>query len=143
MKLKIGSVIIVAVVLFIILGAAYLITRPRATPPDTAIHYHPQIHISLCGKSMDLPKNTGTAALHTHEDIPVLHLEGAKAQLGDYFKIILVTFNDTCFGTYCNGNICPSSGEAGTLAVYVNGTETSLGRNYALRDGDDVLIEFK
>ncbi len=128
--------------LAIALGVAFFALRPSPQPPPE-VHIHPMVNIKACGNAVMLPKNTGTAALHTHDDVPWLHVEAPGIKLGDFFKMTKVRFNATCFGNYCNGDICPLSTTPGELKVYVNGTQNHEYDKYEPRDMDDILIEFK
>ena len=144
-KLTTGGIIVVIFVLVVAGFMGYLIFKSKSNVQmgQSEYHIHPSVRIQSCGQPMPLPKNTGIPTLHTHEDLPYLHLEGAPSKLGDFFKIIHTRFNATCFGDYCNGDKCPLSSTPGQLKVYVNGTQNFDYDQYNLRDRDDILIEFK
>lgn len=145
MKLKTGGIILIIALLAV--SAAYFALRPEPDEikmdDDTEVHIHPIVNIRVCEKTVMLPKNTGVATLHTHDDVPRLHIEAPNIKLGDFFKIINTRFNATCFGEYCTGDYCPLSSLPGELKVYVNGTQNFELAQYQPKDWDDILIEFK
>lgn len=145
MKLKTRWIALIIAIL--VISAAYFVLKPKnggvKMDDNAEIHIHPLVNIKVCGKTVMLPKNTGIATLHTHDDVPRLHVEAPNIKLGDFFRIIKTRFNATCFGDYCNGDSCPLSSTPGELKVYLNGTQNYEYNNYIPRDWDDILIEFK
>lgn len=91
------------------------------------VHYHAHLDVSVNGAKVPVPAYLGfvakgnsvigLAALHTHDDSGVIHVENAvRAQflLGQVFTEWGVRFTSTCLGAYCTG-----SGKE--LSVFVNG----------------------
>ncbi len=145
MKLTAKGILVILVILAAAGLFGYNMLKPKAPemPESPEVHIHPMVNIEVCGKAILLPKNTGTHELHTHDDVPRLHVEAPNIKLGDFFRIIKTRFNETCFGDYCNGDYCPLSQTPGKLKVYVNGTQNFEYERYEPKDWDDILIEFK
>jgi len=128
------------------------------------IHWHPRLSIVVRGEEIAIPANIGIGpqyaatptfdtgmrmtAIHTHEDMPVVHLEfpglvrEEDIALGHFFEIWGRDMRS--FGE----NVLPSdergSTEASRLNVRmtVNGTENTEFENYLMRDGDIIEVTF-
>lgn len=101
------------------------------------IHWHPQLEIYMKGVKQDIPANVGIGAvhqpIHTHDDMPVLHLEFSgrvtkdDVKLGNFFRIW--------------GKDMRSFGANMTMTV--NGEANTEFENYSMRDKDRIIINFE
>src|SRR3989344_3688407 len=62
---------------------------------ELAMHIHPELKIEMDGKDLPLPTDVGVRgscerAIHTHEDVGVIHVESQTVRdytLGDFFDV--------------------------------------------------------
>lgn len=113
------------------------------------IHWHPQLAVYVKGVKQDIPANLGIgaqnagtpgydpqmqmAAMHTHDDVPIIHLEFMSgpvrkedATLGAFFKIW--------------GKDMRSMGT--NMRMTVNGQSNTDYENYVMRDGDKIELHY-
>lgn len=110
------------------------------------IHWHPELEIYIKGERQTIPQNVGLLAghnpIHTHDDLPVIHLEfGGRVtqddiRLGKFFDVWEKKFSSECIFNYCNG-------EEGTVKMFVNGELSTEFENYVMRDGDKIEIRYE
>src|SRR3989344_2372403 len=108
------TILIIGVTVVVLLvGGSLLSHSLQSGDPDvisqSGIHWHPQLEIFIRGERIDVPANIGIGpqyagmptfdsgmrmtAMHTHEDIPVVHLEfpglvrNEDIALGNFFRI--------------------------------------------------------
>lgn len=116
----------------------------------SGIHWHPTLAIYIHGVKQDIPANIGIgsqyagtpgydpqmqmAAVHTHDDMPIIHLEfmGGPVHmhdvtLGQFFKIW--------------GKDMRSLGT--NMQMTVNGKENTEYENYIMRDGDTIELHYE
>lgn len=105
------------------------------------IHIHPTLKINICGDGIKLPFNTGIPTVHTHTDLPKLHIEAKNISLGDFLKLIDLNYNNSCIDSYCNNDKCPNN-KIGTLRMYVNDKENNEFDMYVPNDNESIVIEF-
>lgn len=143
-----GGIIVVAVGA-IGFGVWDLASRP--TVPESAVvsrnglHWHPQLSIVVKGEPKALSTNLGIGAIHnpihTHEDLPILHLEFTgkvtqdQLQVGQFFRVWGKQFSSTCILDWCNG-------VDGTVRMTVNGQENMDFDRYVMQDKDQIEIRF-
>lgn len=65
-----------------------IITEKGGIVSQNGIHWHPELEIFVKGEKKDIPENIGLIGLHspvhTHEDLPIIHLEfGGEVREGD------------------------------------------------------------
>lgn len=123
---------------------------------NLAVHWHSQLHITLCDEDYKLPLEAGDLnRVHTHKELNRLHyhallktdesgntiLEPEQLSLADFFTQLTVPFNATCFDGYCTGDVCPN-GTPGALTMTVNDVPNTAFENYSYRDGDDIHLTF-
>ena len=122
------------------------------SPPPTgvkfgdAIHWHPELMISLCGKPYSLPPETGAMpGIHTHSDMPVIHLETtydpAKLTLGGAMKDMGLKFGKGILMDKKDGDKC-SDGKEGKITVKSDGQLVEDYLNLQLRDGQNIEVSF-
>lgn len=143
-------VILAAVGIVLVFGGSYwsksLAERDPNTVAASGLHWHPELEIYIHGERQEIPQNLGLGAvhnpLHTHEDVPVLHMEfnGKVVQddtrLGNFFEIWEKEFSGDQIFEYKNG-------PEGTVQMYVNGEENTEFDNYHMRDGDKIVIRYE
>ena len=101
------------------------------------LHWHPELAIYFKGEQQQIPANIGLVGghkpMHTHEDLPIIHLEFQGAVRSQ--DITLKKFFDTW------GKDMQSFGTNMTMTV--NGEpNTELGE-YVFRDGDKVELRYE
>ena len=115
-----------------------------------SIHWHPTLAIYAKGVKQDIPANLGIgaqyagtpgydpqmqmAAVHTHDDMPIIHLEfmggpvhTQDATLGQFFKM--------------RGKDMQSFGT--NMSMTVNGKENTDYENYVMHDGDAITLLYE
>lgn len=129
----------------------------KASIPQGAVHWHPNLKIVVDGKPTTIPPDLGygtgklidtqlsgmrMSPIHTHESDGTLHLENNNPSskpetltLGYFFYVWDKTFNAECIFEYCT--------DKGTLKMSVNGEENFEFENYVMNDKDEIIIEFK
>ena len=148
------TILIIAAVAVLLLAGGTLWSRSIANSnPDIVasggIHWHPQLTIYIKGVKQDIPVNLGIgpqfsgtngydsqmqmAAVHTHEDLPLIHLEFMSGPvrkedvtLGQFFKIW--------------GKDMRSFGS--NMRMTVNGKANTDYENYVMRDGDKIELQY-
>ncbi len=112
-----------------------------------AIHWHPELMISLCGKPHDLPPETGNMpGIHTHSDMPRIHLEAtyqpSELTLGKAMNALKVKFGKGILLDKKDGDKC-LNGKEGKVIVKSDGKEVADYTNLPLRDGQKITISFE
>lgn len=102
-----------------------------------AFHWHPELTIYVKGEKQEIPQGIGLAGghrpIHTHDDLPVIHMEFAGAAkkdevtLGAFFKNWGKNFNS--FGS--------------DVTMTVNGKENAEFENYQMKNGDKIELHYK
>ncbi len=145
--------IITGVAVALLVGGALWSNSLVNSNPDivsrTGIHWHPQLSIIVKGQEVAIPQNLGIgpqfagtrgydpqmqmAAMHTHEDLPLIHLEFMRGPvykedlaLGQFFKIWGKDMRS--FGT--------------NMQMTVNGVPNTDYENYVMHDGDKIVLQF-
>lgn len=112
------------------------------TDMATAFHIHPELKIFINGQEVVIPENIGIKpycmnALHTHDDLPLIHVESPVQKdftLGDFFAVWEKNFNSMEILDF-------KATEAGQVKITVNGEEVDTFENTILRDKDKIVIE--
>ncbi len=104
---------------------------------EAGLHWHPELEIYVKGEKIEIPQNVGLVGvhspIHTHEDLPVIHLEfGGQVReddtkLGEFFKVWKKDFME--FGE--------------TLTMTVNGEINTEFENYKMKDGDKIVLRYE
>lgn len=110
----------------------------------TKFHIHPELRIFIKGEEIKIPSNIGIKpncmnAIHTHDDMPVIHVESPVVKdftLGDFFAVWDKSFNSMQILDFV-------ATEEGQIRVTVNGQTSDSYENIILRDGDKIVIEAK
>ena len=116
---------------------------------QSGLHWHPRLAIYVKGEKVEIPQNIGIGpqyagmptfdsgmrmtAMHTHEDMPVIHLEFPG----------LVRTDDIVLGNFFRiwGKDMGSFGN--NVRMVVNGKESTEYENYVMRDGDRIELTFE
>jgi len=122
---------------------------------DLSVHWHSDLHFNLCDTDFSLPLEAGDLnKQHTHKERNKLHfhaliktneagtelLEPEKLRLGELFDHLGIRFTDTCFGDYCNKDLCNE--KTGQLTMTVNDLSNNKFADYIWKDGDEIKIGF-
>lgn len=164
-----NGIILAGIVAAIAIGIAYGAASgafSSASPPVSpthstekiVMHNHAKLSIKIDGKTVPIPENIGIdhklykdhsldtfgmkmpvmAPTHTHDTTGTIHIESTVVRdytLGDLFNIWGVTFTSTCIMDKCNDG-------TKTVKIFVNGQPGFEFRNYVMKDGDDIVIEY-
>ena len=144
--------LITLAVVALLVGGSWAIGTMQQSDPDVisqnGIHWHPTLEIFVRGEKVDIPANIGLGqqyssmptfdrsmgmtAVHTHEDMPVIHLEFPG----------LVRSSDITLGTFLRvwGKDIRSFGES--VRMTVGGAENTEYENYIMRDGDKIQLNY-
>jgi hypothetical protein len=101
------------------------------------IHYHPELRIFVKGEQIEIPENIGLVGghqpMHTHEDVPIVHLEYPAK----------VTKDDTRLGRFFEiwGKDFRSFGE--NVSMTVNGEINTEFENYLMKDKDVIELRYE
>lgn len=147
-------VISVAVVAVLLVGGVWWSQNLAKSDPDilatAGLHWHPRLAIYVKGEKVEIPENIGVGPayqgkpsygeggmamtpMHTHEDLPAIHLEyGATVRasditLGKFFEIW--------------GKDMRSFGS--NMHMTVNGEENTEYENYVMHDGDKIELRYE
>lgn len=151
--MKTAVTIIVLAIALMITG---LVVLRSSVSPDVSvisqdgIHWHPMLDIYVQGKEIEIPANIGVGPqyasapsygnggmamtnIHTHEDLPVIHLEFSG----------VVTEDDIRLGNFFRvwGKDMRSFG--GNMRMTVNGKESMEYENLVMHDGDKIEIRYE
>ena len=101
------------------------------------IHYHPELRIFVKGEQIEVPQNIGLVGghkpMHTHEDVPIVHLEYQTK----------VTKDDTRLGKFFEvwGKDFREFGQLVTMTV--NGETNTEFENYLMKDKDIIELRYE
>src|SRR3989338_5068039 len=144
--------LITLAVVALLVGGSWAIGTMQQRDPDvisqSGIHWHPTLEIFVRGEKVDIPANIGLGqqyssmptfdrsmgmtAIHTHEDMPVIHLEFPG----------LVREEDITLGRFFEiwGKDIRSFGES--VRMTVGGAENTEYEKYIMRDGDTIQLHY-
>lgn len=138
-------------VAFIGLFLLFIFNKP-ATYSKGIVHWHAELNYNLCGDKNLLtekgaPEGIHPGILHGHND-GLVHVEGDVPSsesiiLGAYFDEVGISFDKDRIGKYKNGESCPGSDKPGMLKFKINGEESTLFRDYVVKDGDKLEFIFE
>jgi hypothetical protein len=163
----IAAAIAVSVGYGVVSGAFSSATPPAAPvhePEKIVMHEHATLSIRIDGRSVTVPADIGIVArfykdhsydaygmkmpnmpsmpvmapTHTHDTSGLIHMESTAVRdytLGDLFNVWEAKFTDTCIMDKCNDG-------TKTVKLFVNGEPNSEFRNYVMKDGDQILIQY-
>lgn len=127
--------------------------------PNEPIHWHHHLEIMIKGEEVGIPANIGIGSkyvdspfydsmmsmtnMHTHDASGTLHWEvmmhaptSQDMYLGNFFQVWGKTFNKNCIFEFCTG-------PEGSVKMFVNNKLNNDFEKYVVRDGDEIVIEFK
>ncbi len=137
----------ILIVVFIVLGLIFLksaepteeevLAQKGDIISENGLHWHPELEIYVKGEKIEIPQNVGLVGvhspIHTHEDLPIIHLEfGGQVReddtkLGEFFKVWRKDFME--FGE--------------TVTMTVNGEINTEFENYKMKDGDKIVLSYE
>ena len=101
------------------------------------MHAHPQLEIYVKGEKQEIPTGLGLVGghkpMHTHDDVPIVHLEFPAK----------VTRDDTRLGKFFDiwGKDFREFGQ--TVTMTVNGEPNTELENYQMKDGDKIVLNYE
>lgn len=133
--------IIGGIIIILLVGGSGWSKTLSSKDPDViskkGIHWHSELEIYVKGEKVEIPQNVGIGAvhqpMHTHDGAGAIHLEFSgvvkndDTKLGNFFRIWGKDFNE--FGK--------------TVTMTVNGEPNTELENYAMKDGDKIVIKFE
>jgi len=132
---------VILVVILLLVGATWwsrsLSSGDSSVISRNGIHWHPELEIYLGEEQIEIPQNLGLigqhSPVHTHDDLPIIHLEFASlvreddVRLGEFFRVW--------------GKDISSFGSLTSMTV--NGEESFEFENHLMRDGDKIVLRYK
>jgi len=131
------------VIILVLLGAWW--TSSSSTSSDSPIvsrnglHWHPEIEIYIGGEVQEIPQDLGLtnghSPIHTHADLPIIHLEFGglvheeDIMLGRFFEVWEKEFSSTSL-----------LGSEGEVQMFVNGEQNMEYESYVMKDGDKIEL---
>lgn len=133
--------IILVIALALLAGASWWSRSLRSTDPNilsrNGLHWHPELVIYVKEEKIEIPHNLGIGAIHlpihTHDDLPLLHLEfqglvrRQDITLGQFFKNWGKNINS--FGT--------------NVKMTVNDVRNTELENYVMQDKDKIELRYE
>ena len=152
-----NTLIITGVVLALLVGGTLWSRNLQSADPNVVsqngLHWHPTLEMYVKGEKVEIPQGVGLGGthrpMHTHDDLPIIHLEFSgivrkdDLKLGQFFKNWDKDMRS--FGT----NMLPSdergSTEASRLNVRmtVDGVPNTEYENYLMGDGDRIELRYE
>ncbi|PCI29863.1 hypothetical protein COB52_02070 [Candidatus Kaiserbacteria bacterium] len=124
----------------IVVGSMWSKSVKEADPnviSTKGIHWHPEVEIYVKGEQVEIPNNTGLMGghnpIHTHEDLPIIHLEFDRSVTYDEIKLNM-------FFSSWNKDI-NELGE--NLVMTVNGEENLELGEYIMQDEDKIVLTYE
>jgi protein-disulfide isomerase len=123
--------------------------KPSTKPLGEKVHEHADFKVILSGKAFDFSQakyqssedNPLDPDAHSHDGIGnVTHKHRKGVTIGDFFKSLGMTFDNSCFITDDNTKYC--SDDTNTLKFLVNGKSNDEYGNYEFTDLDKLLISY-
>lgn len=136
-------IIIGVVAIALLVGAVWWSNSLSSASGDLSVisrnglHWHPQLEIYVKGEKLEIPHGIGLTGvhspMHTHEDLPLIHLEfdglvkEDDLKLGQFFRVWGKDFME--FGP--------------KVTMIVNGVPNTELENYIMRDGDKIELRYE
>jgi hypothetical protein len=149
--MKTGLFLTAAILVLLVAGSIWSARLAQNDPTIVSragLHWHPAIEIFVRGERVSIPANIGIGAryagmptfdtsmrmtaIHTHDDVPVIHLEFPS----------IVREDDIALGTFFRvwGKELRSFGS--NMRMTVNGVENTEYESYIMRDGDKIELHY-
>lgn len=162
-NILISIAVLAGIGILILSGRGGLHNTESANPIDIvspkAIHWHPELMITIKGAKQGIPANIGVGMqyagyprydammmmtdMHTHDDSGTLHWEVMEGpvtkddvRIASFFAVWSKTFSKECIFEYCNG-------PDGIVKMFVNGKENVEFENYLVNDKDKIEIRYE
>ena len=134
--------LILGVIVLVLLAGATWWSSTLQTGNNTPVvsqdglHWHPTLVMYVKGEKIEIPGNIGLGAvhqpMHTHEDLPIIHLEYSGRVVEDDLKL------GNFFANW--GRDMRSFGT--NMHMKVNGIDNTEYENYMMRDGDSIELHY-
>lgn len=132
--------IVIAVLTLLLVGGVWWSNSIQDGDPSViatrGIHWHPTLEIYVDDEQVEIPRNIGLVGIHspvhTHEDLPIIHLEFTGTvreddiKLGKLFEVWGKDFME--FGN--------------EVRMIVNGVENTKYADYMMQDKDKIVLYY-
>lgn len=126
--------------LLLLLGGSMWSQRMQSNDPSivarSGLHWHPTLEIYVRGEKIAIPENVGLDGahkpVHTHDDLPVIHLEFSGVTRTD----------DVMLGEFFRNWGKDMRSFGANMRMTVNGQENTDYENYVMRDGDTIELHY-
>lgn len=112
-------------------------TSDSSTLSTNGLHWHPELEIYVKGVKQGIPNGLGLVGvhkpMHTHDDVPIVHLEFPAR----------VTTNDTKLGKFFETWGKNPSDFGQTVTMTVNGVPNTELMDYQMKDGDKIELRYE
>ena len=134
------SYILIGLAILIIGGfgwSRYLQSNDPNVASTGAFHWHPELTIYVKGEKQEIPQGIGLAGghkpIHTHDDLPVIHMEFAGAAKKD----------ETTLGAFFRNWGKDFNSLGSNVTMTVNGKENTEFENYEMKDSDKIELRYE
>ena len=133
----------IGIVVILLIGTIFILPTPQGIDPNdprivtaNGLHWHPQLAIYVKDVQQEIPKNLGLGVvhnpIHTHEDLPIIHLE---------FQGV-VRKDDITLGKFFDVWSKDMRSFGANMRMTVNGVENTEYADYIMRDGDQIELRY-
>lgn len=136
-----STLIAIGILVLLLAGGSWWSQTLSSKDPDViskkGIHWHPELEIYVKGEKVEISQNVGLGAvhqpMHTHDDLPAIHLEFSglvkkdDTKLGNFFRIWGKDIRS--FGT--------------NMKMTVNGEPNTEFENYLMKDKDKIMLRYE
>ena len=144
MKKSTKKQILSLLIVIAFLGSSFTYALMSTIPTDNQVQsdWVARVRIVINGELQYLPAGLGvdnqtTAKLFTTSDNNLIYKTGTDdARLSELFAIWGKNFNSTCILGYCNTN-------TSSMRMYINNAENFDYEMYRIKNGDDILIDYR
>ena len=136
-----NTFIIGGIVLVLLVGGSWWSKNLQNSDPGVisrdGLHWHPTLEIYVGEKKIDIPENIGIGAvhqpMHTHDDLPVIHLEFTG----------IVREDDLVLGQFFKNWGKDMRQFGATTRMSVNGVENTEYEQYVMGDEDKIELYYE
>ena len=129
------------ITILVLLGAWWM-SAPSSDSPIVSqggLHWHPELEIYVGDEKQEIPQDLGLinghSPIHTHDDMPIIHLEfGGLVREED---IMLSRFFEVWGEEFSSTSLLGNTGE---VEMRVNGELNTEYGSYVMKDGDRIEL---
>jgi len=129
------------ITILVLLGAWWM-SAPSSDSPIVSqggLHWHPELEIYVGDEKQEIPQDLGLinghSPIHTHDDLPIIHLEfGGLVREED---IMLSRFFEVWGEEFGSTSLLGNTGE---VEMRVNGELNTEYGSYVMKDGDRIEL---